>query len=86
MFLSQVKLTAATVLQGAVLSSLFNIFMGRCTFFAVVFSAVGIIGWLHGRDLASYSLFVGSIQALLVVHSWKEDIRDRNDAKRELEH
>jgi hypothetical protein len=70
------KLQAATqaILNGGAASTIFNLFLGRFTFAAIVFSIVGIYGWLHlGRDLTSYALFVGAIQALLAVHSFKED-------------
>lgn len=77
----QTKIQA--ILNGGIPSAIFNLFMGRCTFFAIVFSAVGIYGWLHGKDLSSYAIFVGAIQALLVVHSMKEDWREyrRGDDK-----
>ncbi len=59
--------------QAGVIAPLFNMFQGRCTFFAIVFSIVGIIGWIKGKDLTSYALFVTAIQGLLVLHSWKEE-------------
>jgi len=71
--------------QSSIVAPLFNLFMGRCTFFAIVFTIVGIIGWLKGRDLTSYALFVGSIQALLVVHSWKEDVNDQKQAQAQMQ-
>jgi cell division protein FtsL len=52
--------------------------MGRCTFFALVFSAVGLYGWLHlNRDLTSFALFAGAIQALLLAHSYKQDVANQ---------
>lgn len=62
------------VLNGGIAAFIFNLFLGRCTFAAVVFSIIGVYGWLHGRDLTSYAVFVTSIQGLLVVHSIKEDL------------
>lgn len=62
------------LLNGAAITTLFNIFKGRCTFFAIVFSIIGCFGWLVlGRDLTSFALFAGAIQSLLVIHSAKED-------------
>ena len=73
-------LQAATT--GGIATSFFGLFQGRCTFFAIVFSVVGIYGWLVlNRDLTSYALFVGSIQALLVIHSWKEDVAERRQVQ-----
>ena len=63
-----------TVTTGGVASSFFGLFQGRCTFFAIVFSIVGLYGWLVlNRDLTSFALFAGAIQALLIAHSAKED-------------
>jgi hypothetical protein len=65
------------ILNGGAASTVFNIFLGRFTFAALVFSAIGIYGWLHlNRDLTSYALFVGAVQSLLAVHSAKEDYFD----------
>jgi hypothetical protein len=69
------------VTKAGAISPIFNMFQGRCTFFAIAFSVVGIVGWLKGRDLTSYALFVTAIQGLLVLHSWKEDIAEQNDIK-----
>jgi hypothetical protein len=65
----------------------FSFFQGRSTFFGilfaitgVVFSSVGVWGFIHGRDLTSFGSFVmavaalnGSIQAMMFAHSTKED-------------
>jgi hypothetical protein len=51
----------------------FNFFQGRATTFAILFTIVGIVGWLKGRDLTSYALFVTAIQGLIFCHSVKED-------------
>jgi hypothetical protein len=65
---------AQAALQGGVMQGFFGVWGGRCTFFAIVFSAVGVYGWLVlNRDLTSFALFAGAIQALLVAHSAKED-------------
>jgi len=73
---------AAKVFQAAVNGSIaaafFRLWMGRCTFFATAFSVVGLYGWLIlGRDLTSFALFAGAIQALLLAHSAKEDWNDQ---------
>jgi hypothetical protein len=69
------------VLSGHVAVSFFRIWMGRCTFFATAFSVVGCYGWLVlGRDLTSFAVFAGAIQALLLAHSYKEDVKERGDA------
>lgn len=74
-----------TVNNGGIVSSFFNFFMGRCTFAAIVFSIIGVYGWLHGKDLTSYAIFVGAIQSLLVLHSWKSDLNDQRSARLEWE-
>lgn len=67
---------------GGIASSFFGVFQGRCTFFAIVFSVIGLYGWLVlGRDLTSFALFAGSIQALLIAHSWKEDIAEQRQIR-----
>lgn len=68
---------AQTLTSGGAAAEFFGIFQGRCTFAALVFSGVGIYGWLHGKDLTSFAAFVTVIQTLLVIHSAKEDWRDR---------
>jgi hypothetical protein len=65
------------VTKAGAIAPLFNVFQGRCTFFACVFAFTGVYGWLHGKDLTSYALFVTSIQGLLVLHSWKSDIAEQ---------
>lgn len=55
-----------------------DMFNGRCTFFAVVFTVAGIILAFTGKLTSQYVLFVGAIQALLVAHSAKEDYHDRS--------
>ena len=66
-----------SVLSGGSASAFFNIFQGRCTFAALCFSIAGVYGWLHGRDLTSFALFVTAVQGLLVLHSWKEDVAEQ---------
>jgi hypothetical protein len=67
------------VVNGGFASKLFGMFMGRFTFFACVYSVVGLYGWLmKNRDLTSFALFVGAIQALLLAHSYKEDYAAQN--------
>ena len=65
---------AQKAMQGGAVTSFFSFWNGRCTFFAILFSIVGIYGWLVlNRDLTSFALFAGAMQALLVAHSAKED-------------
>jgi len=74
----KVRDVAHKILSGGVINTFFNFFMGRCTFFAIVFVIIGLYGWLVlGRDLTSYSLFVTAIQGLLVLHSWKQDVAEQ---------
>ena len=71
------KLTAKaqSLMQGGAIQKFFGFWNGRCTFFAIAFSVVGCYGWLVlGRDMTSFALFAGAIQALLVAHSIKEDV------------
>lgn len=70
---------------GNVASTFFNVFQGRCTFAAICFSTTGVYGWLHGKDLTSYALFVTAVQGLLVLHSWKSDIHDQRMARVEMD-
>jgi hypothetical protein len=66
------------VTTGEAASGFFGAFQGRCTFFAIAFSIVGCYGWLVvGRDLTSFALFAGAIQALLVVRSAAQDYHER---------
>ena len=74
----KVEKAAQRAMAGGALSKFFSIFMGRCTFFAIIYSIVGIYGWLVlGRDLTSFALFMGASQSLLVLHSWKEDVAEQ---------
>jgi hypothetical protein len=72
------------VTTGNVASTFFNIFQGRCTFAAICFSIAGVYGWLHGKDLTSFALFVTAVQGLLVLHSAKEDLHEQRMAEMEL--
>jgi len=70
---------AQSAAQGNAASALFGLFMGRCTFFAIAFSVAGVYGWLVlNRDLTSFALFAGAIQALLVARSIGQDYHERN--------
>ena len=80
-FNPKVAAAVQSVTTGGVVSALFGIFQGRCTFAAICFSVTGVYGWLHGKDLTSYALFVTAIQGLLVLHSWKEDIKEQRDVR-----
>jgi hypothetical protein len=64
-------------------NALFKLFMGRCTFFAVVFTVVGIILAFVGKLTAEFVALVGAIQALLVIHSTKEDLADLRSVERD---
>lgn len=58
--------------QGIV-GALFSFFNGRCTFFAILFTGVGItLAFMHQLTM-EYVALVSAIQALLVAHSTKED-------------
>jgi len=72
------KRVACEAAEGGVASTFFNLFQGRCTFAAICFSIAGVYGWLHGKDLTSFALFVTSVQGLLVLHSWKEDVAEQH--------
>jgi hypothetical protein len=64
-----------SAINGNVAAKFFGLWMGRCTFFSIVFSVVGLYGWLRlNRDLTSFALFAGAIQALLLAHSYKQDV------------
>jgi hypothetical protein len=64
-----------SAISGNYAAAFFRLWMGRCTFFAIAFSVVGLYGWLVlNRDLTSFALFAGAIQALLLAHSYKEDV------------
>jgi len=76
-YYSRVRALVHSATNGGLAAAFFGIFQGRCTFAAIVFSAVGIYGWLHGKDLTAYVAFVTAIQGLLVVHSWKEDVAEQ---------
>lgn len=54
-------------------ASVFSFFQGRATFFAIVFTICGLIGFFKKYDLTSYALFVGAIFTGVVGHSLKED-------------
>lgn len=68
-------------------AAFFTFFQGRSTFFGILFSLVGLLlvgvgvrGFVHGQDLSSLASFTlavaalnGSIQAMIVAHSAKED-------------
>jgi hypothetical protein len=60
--------------QGAgLVGTMFNFFCGRSTFFALVFTAVGIYLALRGKLTMEYSAFATAMQGFIVGHSWKED-------------
>ena len=77
--------TIQQLTTGNAASTFFNVFQGRCTFAAICFSVAGVYGWLHGKDLTSFALFVTSVQGLLVLHSWKEDIAEQRDIRHNTE-
>lgn len=66
--------TAKSAYQGlGVTASFFSFFQGRATFFAIVFTVCGLIGFFKHYDLTSYAMFVGAIFTGVVGHSLKED-------------
>ena len=76
---------AQALTTGGTVSTFFNIFQGRCTFAAICFSIVGMYGWLHGKDLTSFALFVTAVQGLLVLHSWKEDLMEQKQIRKDTD-
>lgn len=60
-----------------VTASVFSFFQGRATFFALLFSIVGIIGLFKHYDLTSFALLVGAIFTGVIGHSIKEDYFER---------
>jgi uncharacterized membrane protein YedE/YeeE len=81
MFRDTAKAVVQRVVTGGAASTFFNIFQGRCTFAAICFSTAGVYGWLHGRDLTSFAMFVTAVQGLLVLHSWKEDVAEQQQVR-----
>jgi hypothetical protein len=66
--------TVTSTYQGlGVTASIFSWFQGRATFFAIVFTTCGLIGFFKHYDLTSYAMFVGAIFTGVVGHSLKED-------------
>ncbi len=87
-FLGKIKQDATTAVSTykglGLTASFFTFFQGRATFFAIVFTVCGLIGFFKRYDLTSYALFVGAIQAMVVGHSLKEDyfeMRRRQDGR-----
>jgi hypothetical protein len=77
-----------TLKSQAVLLSLqpfFNLFCGRATFFALVFTGAGIALAFRGKLTADFVGMITAIQALILAHSWKEDIHDQQMARLERE-
>jgi hypothetical protein len=68
-FLKKYKIS----LEYGPVAAFFSFWQGRCTFFACLFTVVGIWGFIHHYDLTSFALFATAIQGLLVAHSIKED-------------
>ena len=59
----------------------YNWMGGRCTTFALIFTAAGIVLAFKDELTALYITFVGAIQSLLVVHSIKEDFYNGGNGK-----
>lgn len=60
---------------------IYNWFGGRSTFFAFVFIAAGIALAFKGHLTGDYVALAGAVQALLVLHSAKEDyFADKNQS------
>jgi hypothetical protein len=64
------------VSKSGIVTPIFALFSGRCTFFALVFTGVGIMLSFRGKLTADYVALVGAIQALILAHSVKEDYAD----------
>lgn len=62
--------------NGGPVSAVFGFFNGRCTFFAILFSTVGITLAFKSKLTMEFTCLVTVIQALLVAHSVKEDMAD----------
>lgn len=67
--------------NGGPISAVFGFFNGRCTFFAILFSTVGITLAFKGKLTMEFTALVTVIQALLVAHSVKEDLNDLRQAR-----
>jgi hypothetical protein len=81
-FSPKIVAAAQKAISGGAVQKFFGFWNGRCTFFACAFSVVGCYGWLvMGRDMTSFALFAGAIQALLVAHSYKEDVAQQNQSQ-----
>ena len=75
---NKIKSLIHDLIYGEVASGFFGIFQGRSTFFAICFSITGVYGWLVlNRDLTSFALFAGAIQALLFAKSVSDDYHER---------
>lgn len=70
-------------LQFGIVGALFNFFQGRATFFAIVFTIAGVTLAFKGKLDANFVALIAAIQALIVVHSWKQDIHDQRMARLE---
>ena len=79
-----VGLIVGAILNGRAVAGVFNIFLGRATFFAIAFAGFGIYGWLKGHEIGGYAAFVTATQGLIVLHSWKQDVDDQREAEREI--
>jgi len=56
-----------------IVPAIFGFFQGRATFFALAFTVTGIVLAFKGKLDMSFVGLVGAIQALIVLHSAKED-------------
>lgn len=56
---------------------IYNWFCGRSTFFALFFAITGFVLALRGKLTADYVALIGAMQALIVAHSYKEDVAAR---------
>lgn len=65
------------------IAGLFDFFLGRSTFFGIVFTIIGIILAFLGKLTMEYVALVGAIQALVFCHSWKEDVNEQRLAAEE---
>jgi Mn2+/Fe2+ NRAMP family transporter len=77
MKMAKLKSVIATITNAGGIAPLFQLFQGRCTFFACLFAGVGIGLAFLGKLTAEYVALITAIQALLLAHSAKEDYHER---------
>jgi hypothetical protein len=61
------------------LTPVYNFFQGRHTFFALFFAITGFILAWNGKLTGEYVALITALQAYILLHSAKEDRRDKGD-------